>query len=57
MNMFSVKNEYFSLCFSLPVTLKRRKCCPKWSLESGDLSGDFKNIASENARVNSKTNT
>ena len=52
---FLVKNEYFSLRFSLPFTPKRWKRIPKTeTFESGNLSGDFENGASENARVNGK---
>ena len=50
---FSIKNEYFSLRFSLPFTTKRWKHLPQTkTFESGDLSGDFENGASKNTHVN-----
>ena len=53
--MLLVKNKYFSLCFSLPLTPEWWKRIPKMkNFESRDLCGDFKNGASENAHVNSK---
>ena len=52
--MFSVKNQYFSLRFSLSFTPTMKTHTQNGDFESGDLSGDFENGASENARVNSE---
>ena len=57
MNTFSVKNEYFFLCFSLPFAPKQCKHAhPKLRLLNPEtcVSGNFKNRANENAQVNSE---